>query len=611
MDTSNGLQPEKGLDLDLPELKAEILVKIHQCQQRGLTHSFKWLSEILYSLRKHGSPNQSQIQPCVKQDQEIYFMAKSYFDLKEYDRCAFFTQQGQSSPQVKFLHFYSRYLAGEKRRLDAQTDIIISNNLSNLEYLKELRSDLQKMSIDEEEDMDGFMLYLYGVVLKKLNLKGEAQAALVKSIWKEPCLWSAWQELAFFVQDRSLLAKLSLPDHWCKKFFLAHCYLELLLNDSAMDIYFDLQKGGLEESTYIMAQVAIAFHNKRELDQAVDSFKQLTNEDPYRLDNLDTYSNVLYVKEQRLELAHLAHHTVQIDKYRPETCCVIGNYYSLRSQHAKAVLYFQRALKLNPNYLSAWTLMGHEFMELKNKSAAIQSYRHAIDVNPRDYRAWYGLGQTYEMLKMHSYCLYYYKKAQELRPNDSRMLMALGDSYEKLEKLPDALKCYWKAHCLGDVERSVALFHLARLYEKTEDNDQAAAAYQHFIADTDGDGFSDDRDQLSKAYRFLANYHKDKGNFDEAYEYAQKCTEFADTREDGKALLKEISLQRGDNEHDRTESLLHQSSDHHRGLHRDVERVLRDNNGSFARSPPNNDSGGSPSATNDLELEPMNLTFTP
>ena len=75
--------------------------------------------------------------------------------------------------------------------------------------------------------------------------------------------------------------------------------------------------------------------------------------------------------------------------------------------------------------------MGHEFMELKNKSAAIDSYRHAIEVNPRDYRAWYvnkqltvpkcqqtpffhryGLGQTYEILKMHSYCLYYYKKAQ-------------------------------------------------------------------------------------------------------------------------------------------------------------------------------------------------------
>lgn len=33
--------------------------------------------------------------------------------------------------------------------------------------------------------------------------------------------------------------------------------------------------------------------------------------------------------------------TNMVDKYRTETCCVIGNYYSLRSQHEKAVLYFQ------------------------------------------------------------------------------------------------------------------------------------------------------------------------------------------------------------------------------------------------------------------------------
>lgn len=136
------------------------------------------------------------------------------------------------------------------------------------------------------------------------------------------------------------------------------------------------------------------------------------------------------------ELSYLAHNLVEIDKYRVETCCVIGkcksglikgyadkmqmesrrlikkhqltykilncccftciladrtacywhnpnhfclsstgNYYSLRSQHEKAALYFQRALKLNPRCLGAWTLMGHEYMEMRNTSAAIQAYR--------------------------------------------------------------------------------------------------------------------------------------------------------------------------------------------------------------------------------------------
>ena len=48
--------------------------------------------------------------------------------------------------------------------------------------------------------------------------------------------------------------------------------------------------------------------------------------------------------------------------------------------------------------------------------------------------------------------------------------------------------------------------------------------------DSEADGLADDRDQQSKAYRYLAHYHVKKGNLEEAYQYAQKCTEFADTR---------------------------------------------------------------------------------
>lgn len=150
-------------------------------------------------------------------------------------------------------------------------------------------------------------------------------------------------------------------------------------------------------------------------------------------------------------------------------------------------MYFHRALKLNPQYLSAWTLLGHEFMEMKNTNGAIHSYRQAIgkyafdclmfivthdtengsnqefifaEINKRDYRAWYGLGQTYEILKMPFYGLYYYKQAQLLRPRDSRMVLALGEAYEKQDKIPEALKCYYKACSVGDIE-GMALIRLA------------------------------------------------------------------------------------------------------------------------------------------------------
>lgn len=53
------------------------------------------------------------------------------------------------------------------------------------------------------------------------------------------------------------------------------------------------------------------------------------------LQGMDTHSNILYVQENFPALSHLAHRTAATDKYRPETCCIIGNYYSLKAQHEK------------------------------------------------------------------------------------------------------------------------------------------------------------------------------------------------------------------------------------------------------------------------------------
>lgn len=61
-----------------------------------------------------------------------------------------------------------------------------------------------------------------------------------------------------------------------------------------------------------------------DLNEAIALFKRILDFDPYRLDNLDTYSNLLYVHDLKKELADLAHRVVNIDKYRVETCCVIG-----------------------------------------------------------------------------------------------------------------------------------------------------------------------------------------------------------------------------------------------------------------------------------------------
>jgi hypothetical protein len=68
------------------------------------------------------------------------------------------------------------------------------------------------------------------------------------------------------------------------------------------------------------------FENNIFLDgiQAEAKFSEIHEEDPYCLDGMDVYSNVLYVQMNQADLAQLAHQAFEVDKYRVETCCIVG-----------------------------------------------------------------------------------------------------------------------------------------------------------------------------------------------------------------------------------------------------------------------------------------------
>lgn len=353
---------------------------------------------------------------------------------------------------------------------------------------------------------------------------------------------------------------------WMFNLFQAHLFIEQQQNEVARQL---LEQSAVlfPMSTYLLAQQALTSYHMREFDQAQEEFERLSKVDPHRVETMDVYSNVLYVKEDKIELSRLAHRALQVEKYCPETCCIIGNYYSLKNKHDRAILYFHRALKLDPNFLSAWTLIGHEYIEMKNTNAAIDAYRHAVDVSDRDYRAWYGLGQAYEILNMHLYSIYYYRKAASIRPYDARMWCALGGCYEKLSKSEDAVTCFQRA--LGNHDREgIASYHLGRIFAQRNDQHEAAKYYmlhlglQHTSSevniqdmiglDTAQTPTNDsqlksaaniriDTPQALASILFLANYFKQLGKYVEA---SLLCNRLLDLqgpeKEEAKALLREM-----------------------------------------------------------------------
>lgn len=277
--------------------------------------------------------------------------------------------------------------------------------------------------------------------------------------------------------------------------------------------------------------------------------------------------------EARPKLAFLAQAATATDKFRPETCCVVGNYYALKSEHEKAVMYFRRALTLDRNFLAAWTLMGHEYVEMKNTHAAIESYRRAVDVNRKDYRAWYGLGQTYEVLEMHLYALFYYQRASALRPYDPKMWQALGSCYDKIDRPVQSIKAYKRAlvaatyydstssfgsgHTNADLPSGVldadTLYQIALMHEKMNNNEDAAAYMELTLAQEEGpEGDEDDEDgeahgrgigvtnTTSKARMWLAKWESGRGGFPRAMELANELCQDGVDVEEAKALIRDL-----------------------------------------------------------------------
>lgn len=532
--------------MKIEQIRQDLLHIYIESNSRGLQQSAKWASEILFSIE-----NQTQIKskclelvdtfpahidPKENFSKNIYdykyLFAKTIFDAGEYVRAAYFTRDSlNSSPELRFIHYYSKYLAIEKQRLDQMIEptTIVPNYLH--QSFIQLKNDLDKL-FDENEDAknDAYMLYLYAIVLLKFSMENEALNALLKSIYLDPTCWCSWHQLTQVVKSDYQVITLHLPNHWIKYFFLAASYVEMQSNEEALTIYNDLLR--TFENNYIRSQMAILNNNLRYFDVSCKLFSLVRSSDPYKLDTMDVYSNLLYVREMQTELSSLAHISNQIDPFRIETCICIANFYSLRGQHAKSVVYFSRALQLNPKYLSAWTLMGHEYIELKNTNAAIQAYRSAIKCNKRDYRAWYGLGQAYEILKMPTYSLYYYSKAHYLKPTDIRFILAIGTTYEKMSRYDDAANCYSKAGF-------PSLIKLANLYERMNEEHKAAVIFNEFVTNFEAKKsmFNLNVSDLSYSYKYLAFYFFKHKRYKESQSAAQICMYFNEFRNEIKELL--------------------------------------------------------------------------
>lgn len=176
-----------------------------------------------------------------------YLLAKSYFDTREYDRCAavflppttppvplsvsspnskskqprtsfkgkeksspFQSSKGQPrrnpypklSQKSLFLALYAKFMAGEKRK-DEETEMVLGpadGGMAVNRELPDLARGLEGWLMERsakglDDQGQGWLEYLYAVVLLKGRNEELAKKWLIQSVHQNPFHWGAWQEL--------------------------------------------------------------------------------------------------------------------------------------------------------------------------------------------------------------------------------------------------------------------------------------------------------------------------------------------------------------------------------------------------------------------------------
>lgn len=281
------------------------------------------------------------------------------------------------------------------------------------------------------------MLFLKGLLLRKLHKRLESLDCFIRSLLLFPYNWTVWLELNGVLDSSSGELEDIIP--LLPKSFMTLFFLESHDRQSAASRDPEINARRVErlldmfpENAGLWNSFGVGKYLQQDFDSAIEAFQRALEIDPYRTDGLADYSNALFLTERGPELTHLAHTCSSWGSESPEVCVVVGNHFYYQSDHPRAIEAFQRAIKLDPQCLAAWILLGHAFLEIKNAGAASEMYRRAIEMNPRDYRPWHGLGKVYELLEAYSFAVHYYLKAVGIGPFTGTVWISLASAYTKM-----------------------------------------------------------------------------------------------------------------------------------------------------------------------------------
>ena len=226
------------------------------------------------------------------------------------------------------------------------------------------------------------------------------------------------------------------------------------------------------DTGWVLSCIGRAFYEKANYNESVKYYEASRKLEPYRLEGMEYYSSALWHLHKEVELSVLAKELMEFDQEAPQTWCVAGNCYSLQKEHETAIKYLERAIKLDPNFAYAYTLLGHELISAERLDQAMTYFRNAVRLDPRHWNAWCGLGSIYYKNELYTNAELFYLKALKIAPTNPVLMCQLAVVQHVCKKSDAAIETLTKAIDL-DPDNALCRFHRATIYSAIERNKEA------------------------------------------------------------------------------------------------------------------------------------------
>jgi len=181
--------------------------------------------------------------------------------------------------------------------------------------------------------------------------------------------------------------------------------------------------------------------------EALKNFKKASDLDPIYSERLYHLGISSYLKEESSGIDDAIKELEQSAKknmHKAKDMHDLGVAYMERKMYDKAIEAFNNALKIDPNYMSAYINLGYVFQYKEDYIKAIQSFEKAIILNPKSAKLYNTIGLLYDKMGNPDKAVVAYKKAVSLDPTYTNSHYMLGQLYQNRGNVDKAIAEFTK-----------------------------------------------------------------------------------------------------------------------------------------------------------------------